>query len=117
MRSPLLYLSEMIAAVEAIEDFTHGMDMEDFLCDAKTKSAVVRQFEILGEAAKAIPENIKSLVPDLPWSRIAGMRDRLIHAYFIVDYNLVWDTVENELPALKERLETLQGELNKIDSP
>lgn len=45
------------------------------------------------------------------------MRDRLIHAYFIVDYNLVWDTVENELPALKERLETLQGELNKIASP
>ncbi|MCC7576819.1 MAG: DUF86 domain-containing protein [Methanomethylovorans sp.] len=117
MRSPLLYLSEMIDAVEAIEDFTHGMDKEDFLCDAKTKSAVVRQFEILGEAAKAIPENIKLLVPDLPWSRIAGMRDRLIHAYFIVDYNLVWDTVENELTALKERLETLQGELNKIDSP
>lgn len=117
MRSPLLYLSEMIDAVEAIEDFTHGMDKEDFLFDAKTKSAVVRQFEILGEAAKAIPENIQSLVPDLPWSRIAGMRDRLIHAYFIVDYNLVWDTVKNELPALKERLETLQGELNKIDSP
>lgn len=45
------------------------------------------------------------------------MRNRLIHAYFIVDYNLVWDTVENELPALKTRLETLQGELNKIDSP
>ncbi len=55
MSSPLLYLSEMIDAVEAIEDFTHGMDKEDFMCDAKTKSAVVRQFEILGEAAKAIP--------------------------------------------------------------
>ncbi|WP_370573184.1 DUF86 domain-containing protein [Methanomethylovorans sp.] len=64
MRSPLLYLSEMIDAVEAIEDFTRGMDKEDFLCDAKTKSAVVRQFEILGEAAKVIPENIKALVPN-----------------------------------------------------
>lgn len=115
MRSPLLYLSEMIDAVEAIKDFTHGMDKEDFLSDAKTKSAVVRQFEILGEAAKAIPENIKALVTDLPWSRIAGMRDRLIHAYFIVDYKLVWDTVENELPLLKEKLEKLRSELKEVD--
>ncbi len=115
MRSSLLYLSEMIDAVEAIEDFTHGMNMEGFLCDEKTKSAVVRQFEILGEAAKAMPENIKALVPNLPWSRIAGMRDRLFHAYFVVDYNLVWDTVENELPILKERLEKLRSELKEID--
>lgn len=111
----MLYLSEMIDAVDAIEDFTHGMDREDFLCDAKTESAVVRQFEILGEAAKAIPENIKALVPNLPWSKIAGMRDRLIHAYFIVDYNLVWDTLENELPILKEKLEKLRSELKEVD--
>lgn len=111
----MIYLSEMINAVKAIEDLTHGMGREDFLCDAKTKSAVVRQFEMLGEASKAIPENIKTLVPNLPWSRIAGMRDRFIHAYFVVDYKLVWDTVENELPLLKEKLEKLWSELKETD--
>jgi len=77
---------------------------------------VVRQFEILGEAAKAIPENVRVLAPELPWSMIAGMRDRLIHAYFAIDYELVWDTLENELPELKERLELLQAEV-KMDDP
>lgn len=108
MRSPLLYLSEMNDAITSIEDFTLGMNKEDFLNDEKTKSAVVRQFEILGEATKALPESIKKLAPDIPWSRIAGMRDRLIHAYFVVDYGLVWDTVEHELPGLKERIAMLQ---------
>ncbi|MDY0387783.1 MAG: DUF86 domain-containing protein [Methanolobus sp.] len=112
MRSPLLYLSEMLAAIEAIESFTQGMDREDFLHDEKTKSAVVRQFEILGEAAKSIPEDIKALDNDLHWSGIAGMRDRLIHAYFRVDYDLVWDTIQKELPVLEEKLKLLITKMN-----
>ncbi|MBN1134587.1 MAG: DUF86 domain-containing protein [Methanosarcinaceae archaeon] len=115
MRSASLYISEMLTAVGSIEDFTGGMEKEDFLIDEKTKSAVVRQFEIIGEAAKAMPDSVKALAPDIPWSKIAGMRDRLIHAYFIVDYNLVWDTLGNELPNLKIRLEILQAELKKVD--
>jgi len=117
MRTPSLYVSEMIEAVELIEDFTRGMDKNDFLSDEKTKSAVVRQFEILGEAAKAIPERVRVLAPELPWNMIAGMRDRLIHAYFAVDYKLVWDTLYNELPELKVRLELLRAELKKDDDP
>lgn len=115
MRTPSLYLSEMIEAAGLIEDFTRGMDKNAFLRDEKTKSAVVRQFEILGEAAKAIPEKVRVLAPELPWSMIAGMRDRLIHAYFAIDYELVWDTLENELPELKARLELLQAEV-KMDN-
>ena len=111
----MLYLSEMISAIAAIEDFTSDMGRDDFLEDGKTKSAVVRQFEILGEASKALPKDIKALAPDIPWNMVAGMRDRLIHAYFVVDYRLVWDTVEEELPRLKERLEMLQIEVKKTE--
>jgi uncharacterized protein with HEPN domain len=103
----------MIDAVLSIEDFTHNMGREDFLKDEKTKSAVVRQFEILGEAAKALPEDVQSMEPDVPWNRIAGMRDRLIHAYFAVDYKLVWDTIENELSALKAGLDRLYKDMKK----
>lgn len=115
MRSPALYLSEILDAAKLRRDFTSGMDRESFLEDEKTKSAVVRQFEIIGEAAKSIPEDIRSFSPDIPWSNIAGMRNRLIHAYFNVDYDLVWDTLETELPVLENKIELLFLELNKRD--
>lgn len=111
----MLYLSEILSAVQSVKDFASGMDKEAFLEDEKTKSAVVRQFEIMGEAAKAIPEEIRSLDPTIPWGNIAGMRDRLIHAYFNVDYCLVWDTLEAELPELESKIESLISKLNVRD--
>ncbi len=66
MRSPSLYISEIISAIDSIEDFTSGMNKDDFLKDEKTKSAVVRQFEIMGEAGKALPKSITELAPDIP---------------------------------------------------
>ncbi|MGB9929840.1 MAG: DUF86 domain-containing protein [Methanosarcina sp.] len=95
MRSSVLYLSEMLDAIKAIKYFTQGMDKETFLKDEKTKSAVTHQLLILGEASKAIPQDIKLRALDLDWRGMAGMRDRLVHAYFNVDYELVWNTVEN----------------------
>lgn len=111
MRSPILYLSEMLDAVRAIKDFTQGMDRETFLKDEKTKSAVTHQLLILGEASKAIPQEIKLRAPDLGWRGMAGMRDRLVHAYFNVDYDLVWDTVENRISRAEIELEKLIEEL------
>jgi len=111
LRSPALYLSEILEAIGSIKDFTHGMDREAFLNDEKTKSAVVRQFEIIGEAAKSIPEETRLLDSDIPWNNIAGMRDRLIHAYFKVDYDLVWDTIETELPVLENKIGMLFSKL------
>ncbi len=92
MRSPILYLSEMLDASRAIGNFTQGMDRKAFLEDERTRSAVTFQLLILGEASKAIPADIKSQALYLDWKGMATMRDRLIHAYFDVDYNLVWDT-------------------------
>lgn len=113
MRSPLLYLSEIISAASSIKNFTEDMEKEAFLNDEKTKSAV-RQLEIIGEAAKAIPADIKCLAPEIDWRNIAGMRDRMIHAYFSVDYNLVWDTIINDIPVLEWTVEKLLDELNSI---
>lgn len=112
MRSPILYLSEMLDAVRAIKEFTKGMNRETFLKDEKTKSAVTHQLLILGEASKAIPQDIKLRAPDLGWRGMAGMRDRLIHAYFNVDYDLVWDTAKNRVPTVKKGLEKLIEELS-----
>jgi len=107
MRSPLLYLSEMLDAARSIKDFVQGMEKETFLKDEKTRSAVAHQLLILGEASKAISADIKSRAPNLDWRGMAGMRDRLIHAYFNVDYDLVWDTAKNRVPMGERELEKL----------
>ena len=112
MRSPLLYLSEMLDAARSIKDFVQGMEKETFLKDEKTRSAVAHQLLILGEASKAISADIKSRAPNLDWRGMAGMRDRLIHAYFNVDYDLVWDTAKNRVPMVEREIEKLIEELS-----
>jgi len=116
MRSPLLYLSEMLDAARTIKDFTQSIEKETFLKDEKTRSAVAHQLFhqllILGEASKAVPADIKLRAPNLDWRGMAGMRDRLIHAYFNVDYDLVWDTAKNRVPAVEKGLEKLIEDLN-----
>jgi uncharacterized protein with HEPN domain len=104
MRDYKLYLKDILAALESIEGFVEGMDFESFKKDDKTSSAVVRKFEIIGEAAKNIPGRVKDEYKSVPWKEMAGMRDRLIHLYFGVDYELVWKTIKNRLPALKAPL-------------
>jgi len=110
MKDHLLYLEDILLAMEMIEAFVQGMSFEAFRADIKTSDAVVRRFEIIGEASKHVPAEIREKCPDVPWSEMARMRDRLIHAYNMVDYELVWRTIKQRIPAVKQHLRRILDE-------
>jgi len=95
------YLNDILEAITAIEAFTGGMTKENFLSDLKTVYATRKALEIIGEAAKKIPASFKNKHKEIPWKEIAGMRDVLVHEYFGVDLDVVWKTVQQDIPALK----------------
>ncbi len=111
MRDYQFYLNDIIQAINSIEKFVEMIDFESFQQDDKTSSAVVRKFEIIGEATKNIPPHMRKSYPHVPWKEMAGMRDRLIHAYFGVDYHLVWRTIKERLPQLKEDIYIIQKDI------
>ena len=95
------YLEDISDSINAIEEFVKGMEFEDFTKDRKTIFAVVRCIEIIGEATKNIPKSIKSRYPEIPWKDMAGMRDKVIHEYFGVDWKVVWKTIKEDIPPIK----------------
>jgi uncharacterized protein with HEPN domain len=107
MRDYTFYLKDILAAMESIEGFIAGMDLEAFQADDKTASAVMRKLEIIGEAVKQIPEEIRQQYSQVPWKEMAGMRDRLIHFYFGVDYHLVWRAINERLPQVKQEIQKI----------
>jgi uncharacterized protein with HEPN domain len=109
-RDQILFLEDILEAVNFIEEFTHDMDYSDFINDRKTFDAVLRNLEVIGEAAKNISDKIKSSNEDINWKGMAGMRDKLIHGYFGVDPEIVWETIQNRLPEIKIQIQAL---LNK----
>mgnify|MGYP001587272213 CR=1 FL=1 len=103
-RDHKLFVKDIVDAMEHIEEFVSDMSLDELEADEKTSSAVIRKFEIIGEAVKHVPNKIKDKSKDIQWKSMAGMRDRLIHAYFGIDYNLVWAAIKNEIPKLKPKL-------------
>ena len=96
-----LYLDDILESLVLIEEFTADMDFEQFFADEKTKNAVVKRIEIIGEATKNIPKNIRDKYPNLPWKQMARMRDKLSHEYFGIRYDIVWKVVKKRLPEIK----------------
>lgn len=95
-----LFVKDVLEAMEKIEEFIGDLDYEEFVKDDKTASAVVRKLEIIGEASKNIPKFVKQKY-ELPWRDMAGMRDKISHAYFGIDYEIVWKVVKEKLPEVR----------------
>ncbi|MCD6221272.1 DUF86 domain-containing protein [bacterium] len=113
MRDSKLYLKDILEAIEAIEEFVKDIDFETFKRDDMRSSAVIRKFEIIGEATRNIPDNIKQKYSSIPWKDISGMRDRLIHFYFGIKYELVWDTIKIDIPVLKSQIKKILENLQR----
>ena len=101
MRDLRLYLMDIFQAMVAVQTFVEEMEFEAFVADDKTASAVIRKLEIIGEAVKNVPEDIRQKYPQVPWRQMAGMRDWLAHVYFGVDDSLVWETAKDLIPPLQ----------------
>lgn len=102
-----LYLKDILNAMESIQTFIKDTHFEEFKEDDKTSSAIMRKLEIIGEATKQIPDEISKNYPKVPWKEMAGMRDRLIHFYFGIDYQLIWETVTKRIPEVKPLIEKI----------
>ena len=114
-RDKKLFAEDIIEAIEAIFSHIQGYEFEDFIADRKTYNAVIKEFEIIGEATKHIKEDLKKLYPDIRWQDIVDFRNRISHEYFGVDFRIIWNTIFYELPALKKHIEKLRRYYEKKD--
>lgn len=101
------YLADILNAITEVDEFTSGMTYDNFEEDRKTINAVIRSLEVLGEATKHIPVSFRNKHPDIPWSKMAGMRDVLIHNYMGVDLLTVWKVAKERLPEIRPAIEAL----------
>jgi len=104
MKSDSLYIEHILSSINSVQEYISDFSLETFLEDRKTQDAVVRQFEIIGEATKRISQDFRDKNPDIPWSHMAGMRDVLIHDYIDINFEIVWKTASEDIPIVKEAI-------------
>jgi uncharacterized protein with HEPN domain len=104
-------IADLVQSCAAILEFTHNASKADFLEDARLISAVSFQVAILGEAVKGVSDSLRIRYPAIPWKKIAGMRDRLIHGYHDIDVDELWNTAVRDIPTLREQLKNIQTEM------
>ena len=113
MKDNIVFLLHIRDAIQHIETYTKHIQYKDFIQTRLVQDGVIRQIEIIGEATKNISTKFKEKHPDIPWKKIAGMRDKLIHQYFGVDIKKVWQTVKKDLPILKSKINSIIEEADR----
>lgn len=103
-RNITLYIKDVLENIKHAETFTEDVTCEEFIKDKKTSYAVVRCIEIMGEAVKNIPDDVREKYPDIPWKKMAGMRDKISHFYFGIDMKKVWLAVKRDIPKIKPQI-------------
>ncbi len=106
-RRDLLYLEDIIEACEKIQEYVQGYSYETFLADSKTRDAVARNLQIIGEAARRLSPELKDAHSEVEWNRIAGLRNRIVHEYSGIDWQIVWDVIVARLPELRDQAEMI----------
>lgn len=115
-RNYQMFVRDIWDSINKVEQFVEGLSFEDFVNDDKTVSAVIRKLEIIGEATKNIPSSTKQKYPQLNWRGMAGMRDKLIHNYFGVDFEILWKVIKEDIPNIKPLVKQILDDLEKGDN-
>jgi len=114
-RNVEIYIKDIIEYMERAENHIKNFQLDQFLKDDKTCDAVIRCIEVIGEAAKNIPEEIRISYPSISWRDLAGMRDKIIHSYFTVDFNTVWLVVKEDIPKLKPMVKKVLEKMEETE--
>ena len=102
------YINDILDSIDDLGNFIKGMTFEEFTIDKKTINAVIRSVEVIGEASKKIPKTLRDKYPQVPWRKMAGMRDKLIHEYFGIDLEILWKVANEELPPIKPSIKEIK---------
>ncbi len=106
-KEPMVFINHINDEIDKILESVNGLTKEKFIGDSLLKDASVRRIEVIGEAVKNIPASFRKKYPNIEWQGISGIRDKLIHHYFGVDFNVVWEVIKKDIPKLKQEIESL----------